>query len=39
MVEWLRGGWDRKSGALPKKSEMLVWYARKGDVKEKVKTV
>ena len=39
MVEWLRGVWDRKSGALPKKREMLVWYACKGNVTEKVKTL
>jgi len=37
MAEWLRGVWDRKSGALPKKREMLVWYACKGNVTEEVK--
>ena len=39
MVKWLRGVWDRKSGALPKKREMLVWNACKGNVTEKVKTL
>jgi hypothetical protein len=39
MVKWLRGVWDRKSGALPKKREMLVWYACKRNVIEKVKTL
>jgi hypothetical protein len=39
MVKRFRGAWDRKAGTLSKKTEMLVWYACKGNVTEKVKTL
>jgi len=38
-AKWLRGVWDIKSDALPKKREMMVWYACTGNVTEKVKTL
>lgn len=39
MVKWLRGVWDRKSGALQKKRGILVLNSCKGNVTEKVKTL